>query len=111
VVDRRFWVADSRRADFEASFAFGGLWARLLYQASGYLFTEVRCESSELVQYRIKDFWCEHQGFEGFRERFQSEYERFENWLISDGIIEREQFLGAYYEKPSDEDDFIDLVL
>ena len=75
------------------------------------MFTEVRCESPEAVQYRVKDFWRRHQSFESFRERFQSEYERFEGWLVSDGIVEREKFLGTYCEKPSDEDDFIDLVL
>jgi hypothetical protein len=27
------------------------------------------------------------------------EFEQFENWICSERLIEREQFLGAYYEK------------
>jgi hypothetical protein len=63
------------------------------------------------VQYRVRDFWRGHQDFESFRTQFQSEYERLESWLRSDEVIEKEQFVGNYYEEPGDEDDFIDLVL
>jgi hypothetical protein len=102
VIDRRFWVADGRRADFEAAFGVGGPWWQLLYEADGYLLSEVWCESPQTSQYRVRDFWSWHRNFERFRARFQSEFERFENWLRSDGVIEREQFLGAYYEKFED---------
>ena len=71
----------------------------LLGRAGGYLKTEVRCESSELAQYRVKDFWSWHRNFEVFRARFHAEFEQFENWLRSERLIDREQFLGAYYEK------------
>jgi hypothetical protein len=30
------------------------------------------------------------------------EYERFGNWILSDGLIEKEQFLGVYYERKDD---------
>ncbi len=63
------------------------------------------------MQYRVKDFWRWHRNFESFRERFQSEYERFESWLVSDKVVEKEQFVGAYYQELGDEDGFIDLVL
>jgi len=44
-----------------------------------------------------------------FRDRFAAEYERFE-WLIADeGLVEREQFVGAYYEKEAGNGD--ELVL
>ena len=79
-------------------------------QAEGYLSTEIRCESTEPTQYRVKDFWSWHRNFEVFRARFQSEFERFEEWLRSERLIEKEQFLGAYYEKFEDGDDE-DLVL
>ncbi len=29
----------------------------------------------------------------------QPEFEKFEEWIRSEGLIEKEQFLGAYYEK------------
>ena len=80
-------------------FGTTGIWTRLLYQAGGYLLTEVWCEFPESRQYRVKDFWAWHRSFENFRSRFQSEYERFGNWILSDGLIEKEQFLGAYYEE------------
>jgi len=51
----------------------------------------------------VRDFWSWHRNFEIFRARFQDEFERFEEWLRSERLIEKEQFLGAYYEKPEDE--------
>jgi hypothetical protein len=102
VIDRRFWVADGRRAEFEAVFGNAGAWSRLLYEADGYLLSECWCESPQSLQYRVRDFWSWHRNFEIFRARFQSEFERFEQWLRSERLIDREQFLGAYYEKPED---------
>jgi hypothetical protein len=110
VVDRRFWIADGRRVEFEAAFGIGGSWQKLLNRADGYLKTETWCESPELMQYRVKDLWSWHRNFEIFRARFQDEFERFEAWLRSERLIEKEQFLGAYYEKRKDGSDE-DLVL
>jgi hypothetical protein len=101
-VDRRFWVADGKRGEFEKVFGLNGSWAKLLHRAEGYLSTEVRCESDEPVQYRVKDSWSWHRNFERFRDRFHVEFEKFEQWLRSEGLIEKEQFLGAYYEKFDD---------
>ena len=72
--------------------------------------TEIYCESPESAQYRVRDFWSWHRNFEVFRTRFQSEFERFEEWLRLERLIEKEQFLGAYYEK-FEEGDEEDLVL
>ena len=46
-----------------------------------------------------------HRDFERFRERFQVEHASFESWILSNGVIEREQFLGAYYERREGEED------
>jgi hypothetical protein len=89
----------------EAVFGPGGVWTRLLYRAEGYLGTEFWCEVSASRQYRIRDLWAGHQNFESFRSQFQSQYERFESWIRSDGLIEKEEFLGAYYEKFGGEDE------
>jgi hypothetical protein len=91
-------VTDGRRADFETVFGLGGIWTRLLYNAEGYLSTEVWCEVPASRQYRVRDYWAWHRNFESFRSQFRAEYERFESWILSDGLIEKEQFLGAYYE-------------
>jgi hypothetical protein len=99
VVDRRFWIADGRRAEFEAVFAVGGPWSRLLHKADGYLGNECSREFPESSQYRVRDLWSWHRNFEIFRARFHAEFERFEEWIRSERMIEREQFLGAYYEK------------
>ena len=99
MIDRRFWIADGRRADFEAVFAVDGAWSKLLHQADGYVLSQIWCESAELLQYRVKDFWAWHRNFEIFRARFHAEFQRFEDWIRSERLVEREQFLGAYYEK------------
>jgi hypothetical protein len=89
----------------EVVFESGGVWVRLLRQAQGYLGTEIWCEVPASRQYRVRDLWAGHRDFESFRSRFQLEYERFEGWIRSDGLIEKEQFLGAYYEKFGGEDE------
>lgn len=99
MVDRRFWIADGRRAEFEAAFGVRGPWSQLLCKADGYLVTECRRESAELLQYRVRDFWNWHRSFEIFRSGFQAEFESFEQWLRSERLVKREQFLGAYYER------------
>jgi hypothetical protein len=96
--------------EFEAVFGLGGSWAKLLSRAKGYLHTDVWCESPISAQYRVRDFWNWHRDFEIFRARFQDEFERFVEWLRSERLIEKEEFLGAYYEKPGDGSDE-DLVL
>jgi len=101
---------DGRQPEFEAVFGVAGVWKRLLSQSDGYLVTEVWCESSEARQYRVKDFWNWHRSFENFRARFQREFERFENWIASEGLIEKEQFLGAYYERRNEDGDEDELV-
>jgi hypothetical protein len=98
-------VASGRRADFEMVFGAGGIWTSLLHPSDGYLATEVWCESPESRQFRVRDFWVGHRSFEAFRSQFQTEYERFGNWILSDGLIEKEQFLGAYYEPPGGEEE------
>jgi hypothetical protein len=101
-------VADGRRAEFEAAFGLVGPLTRLLYESDGYLATEVTCEVSETRQYRVKDFWAWHRNFERFRCQRQADFERFESWVVSEGLIEKEQFLGAYYEKSDgDEQDLV----
>ena len=71
----------------------------MLYEAEGYLLTEVWCEVPEAGQYRVKDCWAWHRSFERFRDRFPAEVKKFEEWIRSEGLITKEQFLGAYYEK------------
>jgi hypothetical protein len=103
---------DGRQLDFERVFGARGIWVGLLSQADGYLVTEVWCEDRESRQYRVRDLWNWHRNFETFRARFQREFERFENWIVSEGLIEKQQFLGAYYERrdtgeDGDEDELV----
>lgn len=97
-------MANGRRADFELAFGTGGVWPRILYEANGYLGTELWCEDPAARQYRVRDLWAWRRDFEIFRSQHQMEYERFEGWIFSSGLIEKEQFPGAYYE-PSDSED------
>jgi len=99
VVDYRYWVADGRRADFETIFGSDGIWQELLSRGAGYLATEVRCESVLERRYRVRDFWSWHRDFEIFRKRFAVEYAKFESLISAEGPVEREEFVGAYYEE------------
>ena len=96
---------DGRQSDFEGAFGIAGIWTRLLSQADGYLVTEVWCESLDSRQYRVRDSWSWHRNFETFRARFQREFERFESWIVSERLIEKEQFLGADYERKDGDED------
>ena len=75
---------------------------RLLFESDGYLGSEVSCEIPESRQYRVKDYWVWHRDFEKFRSLRQVDFERFEIWIASEGWIERQEFLGAYYERFED---------
>jgi hypothetical protein len=90
----------------EAVFAAGGIWCEFLRQGPGYIGTEVKCESQVERRYRVQDFWSWHPDFERFREKFAAEYERFDQLI--EGLFERQQFVGAYYEKQAgDEDELV----
>jgi hypothetical protein len=79
----------------------------MLSRADGYLSSEVSRESPEERRYRVRDFWSWHRNFESFRARFQSDFERFERWILFDRLVGKEQFLGAYYEGLGDEDGLV----
>jgi hypothetical protein len=64
----------------------------------------VECESASERRYRVRDCWTAHRWFEVFREKHAEDYERLKQWLSTEGVVEREQFVGAYYEEdPGDE--------
>jgi hypothetical protein len=87
------------------AFGVGGVWPKILHEADGHLGTELWYEGPAARQYRVRDFWAWHRDFEIFRSRSQMEVERFESWIASSDLIEKEQFLGAYYEKFDDGSD------
>jgi hypothetical protein len=76
-----------------------GIWTRFLRQAQGYIATEVKCESEGDGKYRVRDFWSWHRGFEIFRERFSEDFARFDQEIVEE-LVEKEEFVGAYYEEP-----------
>jgi hypothetical protein len=37
-----------------------------------------------------------------------ADYDKFERLLLAEGLVEREQFVGAYYQRePGDEDELV----
>jgi hypothetical protein len=85
-----------------------GIWKELLGKAREYLDTEIECESPVEGRYRVRDFWKSHLGFEGFRERFVVEYEKFDRLIVAEGLIEKQQLVGEYYlGEGSDGDDLV----
>jgi hypothetical protein len=73
-----------------------------LRRAEGYLATEVKCELAGDGRYRVRDFWRGHRGFEIFRERFAEDFNQFERYIAGE-LVEKEQFVGAYYEADGDD--------
>jgi len=63
--------------------------------ACGYIATDVKSEGDG--RYRVRDFWSGHREFERFRERRAEDFAEFDRQVI-DGLIEKQDFLGAYYE-------------
>jgi len=84
--------------------AFGpdGIWQRFLRRAEGYIATDVKCESVSDGQYRVRDFWSWHRGFEIFRERFGEDFGPLDR-EIAEELVEKQEFVGAYYEADGDD--------
>jgi len=87
-------------------FGSDGIWARFLKQAEGYIATEVNCEllsgAGSDGRYRVRDFWKGHRGFEVFRERFSEGFAEFDRQIV-DELVEKQEFVGAYYEASGDD--------
>ena len=50
--------------------------------------------------------WSHHE-FEMFRARFRVEVERFDALLLSDGIANKFEVVGTYYDERGDGDDLV----
>jgi len=57
----------------------------------------VKFESPDDGRYRVRDFWRGHRGVEIFRERFSEDFAQFDRQIV-DELVEKQQFVGAYYE-------------
>jgi hypothetical protein len=79
-----------------------GIWARFLRQAQGYIATEVTCEWSSDGRYRVRDFWIWHREFETFREGHSEDFAQFDREIVED-LVEKQEFVGAYYEADGDD--------
>jgi hypothetical protein len=52
-------------------------------------------------RYRVRDFWIGHRAFEIFRERFSEDLAEFDRGVIGE-LLERQEFVGTYYESDDD---------
>ena len=48
-------------------------------------------------RYRVRDFWRGHREFEIFREQSSEGFVRFDRDIL-EGLVEKQEFVGAYYE-------------
>jgi len=111
VIVREFRVRQGCAKDFELVFAAGGVWADLLQSRSqGYVATELKLLDAEERRYEVRDLWRSHSSFEGFRDAYQSDIEKFRDWLASKELVEQEIFLGGFYVKRPDEGDEAGLI-
>jgi hypothetical protein len=83
-------------------FGLEGIWVRFLRRAEGFNATEVNYESADEGRYRVRDFWSGHRGFEIFRERLAEDFAEFDRQIV-DALVEKQQFVGAYYEADGDD--------
>jgi hypothetical protein len=51
---------------------------------------------------RIRERWSGHREFEIFRERFAEFFGKLDR-MIADELVEKQEFVGAYYEVDGDE--------
>jgi hypothetical protein len=110
VIVREFVVAPGREEDFKKIFGLDGIWSELLRRSAEYVGTDCRLEAEAERRYRVLDYWLSHESFEGFRGRYQLEYEKFSRLIASESLVERETLLGSFYRGDSDFDEGIDLV-
>jgi hypothetical protein len=80
----------------------------MLSAADGFIASKLRCHSLIEKRYTLFDYWRSHQHFEAFRRHRGSECESLSRWLLDEGVIEREVWLGSFYER--DDDDGAELV-
>ena len=50
----------------------------------------------------MRDFWRGHRGVEMFRERFAEGFAQFDRQIVGE-LIEKQEFVGAYYEADGDD--------
>ena len=62
----------------------------------------MKCESVSEGRYRVRDFWTWHRKFEIFRERFSEDFAEFDLRIVGE-LVEKQQFVGAYYEADGDD--------
>jgi len=46
--------------------------------------------------------WIGHRGFEIFRERFSEDFTEFDRQIV-EKLVEKQEFVGAYYEADGDD--------
>jgi hypothetical protein len=94
---RDFWVWEGRERDFERVFGTDGIWPDFLKRSRQYLGSEFWLESRVEHRFRLVDYWTSHVGFEALRAIHQLDLGRIEQFVRNDGLIRREEFLGAFY--------------
>jgi hypothetical protein len=81
----------------------------MLQSATGFLKSELVCESRVERKYRLWDFWKSHIEFEDFRVAQQQAIEEVSQLNALRELVIREVQLGAFYlDEPGDE--WIDLT-
>ena len=50
----------------------------------------------------MRDYWNGHRGFEIFRERCSEGFTRFDQEIVEE-LVEKQEFVGSYYEADGDD--------
>ncbi len=101
MIVRELVAGEGREDDLARLYGPEGIWTELLRTSPGYLHSECHVHSKAERQFRVLDYWWSHETFESFRRERQADCEKFSLLVHSEGVVERETVLGAFYEDES----------
>jgi hypothetical protein len=55
----------------------------------------------------VADVWTSHCEFEGFREKYQAEVERFNVLISSEGLVVKQELVGTCYRSDEGDDGLV----